>query len=460
MTVYYEDTIAAISTPVGFSGIGIVRISGKDAFVIIEKLFHSKYNKEDINVDRKLYYGHIIHPQNNTVIDEVLVSRMSKPNTYTKENVVEINCHGGMISVKKILNLLIENGARLAEPGEFTKRAFLNGRIDLTQAEAVMDIINAKTDQSLELSMRQLRGGISQQISKLRNHIVEMLAHIEASIDYPEYDIEEISYTKILNISQKVYKDINTLIYHAENGKIIREGILTAIIGKPNVGKSSLLNALMGEQRAIVTEIPGTTRDTIEEYINIEGVPLKIIDTAGIRETKNEIERIGINKAKDIIQQSDLILMMFDVSDPLNEDDLQLIKLIEGKKAILLLNKVDKEKKISKQEFIQYEKPLIEISATEQIGLRELKEEIINVVFEHGFEKDAYEFISNIRHIQLLNKAKNSINSGMQTIKQQMPLEIVSIDLKDAWMTLGEITGETMKEDLIDQIFSNFCIGK
>ncbi len=460
MNTYIEDTVVAISTPVGFSGIGIVRMTGSKSFEIISKVFKSKAKTFDEYEDKKIIYGHIIDPKDGKIIDEVLVSKMVEPNTYTKENIVEINCHGGIMPVRNILNLLVEYGAKLAGPGEFTKRAFLNGRIDLTQAEAIIDIINAKTNKSIDISMKQLEGSISKNIASIRQVILGMLAHIEASIDYPEYDIEEVSYDEIANTSKKAVEMVEKLIFNSENGRLIREGVNTAIIGKPNVGKSSLLNALLGEARAIVTEIAGTTRDTIEEYINIEGIPFKIIDTAGIRETENIIEKIGIEKTVHIIDQSDIILLLLDASAVLDHEDRSLLELVENKKAIIVLNKVDKNKKIQINELSKYGKPIIEISATEEIGMEQLKENIISMITTKGFELESYEIISNIRHIKLLEESLDALKSAISTIEISMPIEIVSTDLKDAWNLLGEITGDTIHEDLIDQIFSNFCIGK
>lgn len=460
MDTYIEDTVVAISTPVGFSGIGIVRMTGSQSFEIISKVFKPKNKKFDEYEDKKMIYGHIVNPRDGKVIDEVLVSKLIGPNTYTRENIVEINCHGGIIPVRNILNLLVTHGAKLAGPGEFTKRAFLNGRIDLTQAEAIIDIINAKTNKSLDISMKQLEGNISKNIASIRKIILGMLAHIEASIDYPEYDIEEVSYDEIANMSKKAVEMVEKLIFNSENGRLIREGVNTAIIGKPNVGKSSLLNALLGETRAIVTEIAGTTRDTIEEYINIEGIPFKIIDTAGIRETENIIEKIGIEKTVHILAQSDIILLLLDASSELDNEDRSLLKLVEDKKAIIVLNKVDKDKKIQINELSTYGKPIVEISAIEEIGIEQLKKNIIDMIATKGFEIESYEIISNIRHINLLEEALRALKSAISTIEISMPIEIVSTDLKEAWNLLGEITGDTIHEDLIDQIFSNFCIGK
>ncbi|MPW25311.1 tRNA uridine-5-carboxymethylaminomethyl(34) synthesis GTPase MnmE [Alkalibaculum sp. M08DMB] len=461
MSAYLEDTIAAISTPVGFAGIGIVRMTGLKSFYIIDKIFKSKAKAFESYEDKKIIYGHIINPKDGIVIDEVLVSKMISPNTYTREDVVEINCHGGIIPVKNILNLLVDCGARLAEPGEFTKRAFLNGRIDLAQAEAVIDIINSKTNKSLNISMKQLGGSISRTISEIRDSILEMLAHIEASIDYPEYDIEDVSYDLILDKTKSTVEKVEQLIYNAENGRLIREGVNTAIIGKPNVGKSSLLNALIGESRAIVTEIAGTTRDTIEEYINIEGIPLKIIDTAGIRETENIIEKMGIEKTVQILEQSDLVLLMLDGSLELEEQDIALLELVKDKKAIIVVNKADKDSIVSVDNIAKtYDKEVVEISATQELGIDILKKTILDLISAKGFEIESFEIISNIRHINLLQQSLICLKSVINTIDISMPLEIISIDLKEAWNLLGEITGDTIHENLIDQIFKNFCIGK
>ncbi|MFZ7119739.1 MAG: tRNA uridine-5-carboxymethylaminomethyl(34) synthesis GTPase MnmE [Eubacteriaceae bacterium] len=456
-----DDTIAAISTPVGFSGIGIVRVTGNKTFEIINKIFRSKVRTFNDFENRKIIYGHIIDNFTEDIIDEVLVSKMKGPKTYTKQDLVEVNCHGGIIPVKKILELILKNGARLAEPGEFTKRAFLNGRIDLTQAEAVIDIINAKTNKSLDISLKQLDGSISKKINVIRNKILEMLAHIEANIDYPEYDIEEVSYDEILKESIVVRNEVKDLIYNSENGRLIREGINTTIIGKPNVGKSSLLNTLLGHKRAIVTEIPGTTRDTIEEYISIEGVPLKIIDTAGIRETENIIEKIGIEKTKDILNQCDLVLLLLDSSNILDDDDIVLLKMINNKRAIILLNKVDKDVRINEKDIKKItNKQIVQISATEELGIERLKKCVLESVSDNGLELESFEIVSNIRHINLLKETNESLKHVIEAIKAKIPLELVSTDLKDSWGLLGEITGDTINEDIMDKIFSNFCIGK
>lgn len=460
MNSYVTDTVAAISTPVGFSGIGIVRMTGSQAFHIINKVFKPKAKSFEEYDDKKIIYGHIVDPKDKRIIDEVLVSKMIGPNTYTREDIVEINCHGGIVPVRNILNLLVENGANLAGPGEFTKRAFMNGRIDLTQAEAIIDIINAKTNKSLDISMKQLEGSLSKKISEIRQLLIKMLAHLEATIDYPEYDIEDMSYEEILQNTRQATDMVQNLLYHSQNGRLIREGVNTAIIGKPNVGKSSLLNSLLGEKRAIVTEIPGTTRDTIEEYITIEGIPFKIIDTAGVRETENIIEKIGIEKSVEILEKSDLILLLIDGSQPLDEEDLELLKLVQNRNTLLILNKLDKEAIVRPKDLSKYKKEIVQISAVEEIGLEELKKKMLDKVSAEGFELESFEIVTNIRHIHLLEESLKSLKSAIGTIEASMPLEIVSTDITEALNLLGEITGDTIHEQLMHEIFSNFCIGK
>lgn len=458
---YLEDTIAAISTPVGFSGIGMVRMTGDRSVEIIKKMFRIKSGKNfDSYENRKIIYGHIVDSEGN-IVDEVLVSKMLGPNTYTREDVIEISCHGGIIPVKKILELTMINGARIAEPGEFTKRAFLNGRLDLTQAEAVIDIINSKTDRSLQMSVKQLEGRLSKKISEIRDDLLEILAHIEAGIDYPEYDIEEMSHELISKNTKIIKNKIDMLIETSENGRIIREGIKTAIIGKPNVGKSSLLNALLGEERAIVTEIEGTTRDTIEEFINIKGIPLKIIDTAGIRETENLIEKIGITKTKEILSQSDFILLLLDGEKGIDEEDIELLRLVKDKKGLVAINKIDKEQKISKKEVIEKSHmDVVEISILKELGIENLKRMIYDSISNSSIDSDAYEMVSNIRHINLLKESSLALKDGLEGIKAGLPVEMISVDIKNSWDKLGKIIGETITEDIVDEIFSKFCIGK
>lgn len=461
--MYVSDTIAAISTAPGEAGIGIVRMSGDQAFSIIEELFDSSSGKDFFNLkNRTISHGFIIDPKTNNKIDEVLISKMQSPNTYTREDIVEINCHGGTLAVKRILELLLRNGASLAEPGEFTKRAFLNGRIDLSQAEAVIDLITAKTDKGMDVAFEQLDGSLSSKIIEIRESIINMLAHIEASIDYPEYDIEEVTYDTLLKQAQEVSDKIQKLLDTADTGKILREGLSTVIIGKPNVGKSSLLNALLKEGRAIVTDVPGTTRDIIEDYINIKGIPLRIVDTAGIRETEDVIEKIGVDKSKELIEQADLILFILDISSELSKEDEILIELLKDKKAIVLFNKTDLEPALIIDKLKEHfkDKSIIEISALKGEGLDKLEEEIVEMVYGGQVSAGDTGLVSNIRHKNLLESAANSANITIETIRDNLPLELISVDLKDCWDLLGQVTGDTIAEDIIDQIFANFCIGK
>lgn len=458
---YLEDTIAAISTPIGFSGIGIVRLSGDQAVSIVEKIFQPKSKKKlREHPNRSMVYGHIVDRDGN-ILDEVLVSIMLAPNTYTREDIVEINCHGGVVSVRKILESVTQEGARLADPGEFTKRAFLNGRLDLSQAEAVIDVINAKTDKSLKMSMKQLEGSLSKKVSEIRNDLLEILAYIEAGIDYPEYDIEEMSYDTMKLRMGEALEAVQKLIETSENGKLIREGIKTAIVGRPNVGKSSLLNALLGEERAIVTEIEGTTRDSIEEYINIRGIPLKIIDTAGIRDTENVIEQIGITKTKAILEESDFVLLLLDGQRKLEKEDMELLRLVDEKKGFILINKVERDQVLVKDEVqaLSHMK-VLEISIVADVGIEELKDQIYESISDSNGDGDSYEMVSNIRHIQLLKESATSLEEGMEGLGMGIPVEMLSVDVKNAWDALGKITGETVGEALLDEIFGKFCIGK
>ncbi|WP_027308711.1 tRNA uridine-5-carboxymethylaminomethyl(34) synthesis GTPase MnmE [Caloramator sp. ALD01] len=460
--MFLDDTIAAISTPVGEGGIGIVRMSGKDSLSIIEKIFKS-YKGKNVK-DMKSYtmmYGFIIDPNTDEKIDEVIISYMKAPNTYTREDIVEINCHGGVVAVKRILSLVLKNGARLAEPGEFTKRAFLNGRIDLSQAEAVIDLIRAKTSESMHIALEQSQGKLSQRIKDIMNRLLGILAHIEASVDFPEDDIENVVSSKIINDSNEIIRELENLIKNAETGKILREGLNTSIVGKPNVGKSSLLNALLEEKRAIVTDIPGTTRDVIEEYINIRGIPVKIIDTAGIRETQDIVEKIGVEKSKEYIEKSDLIIFMIDSSRPLDDEDLEIIELIKNKKVIVVINKIDLPMELNldiiKSNF--NEENIVFASINTEKGVEDIKQKIEDFVFS-GEVKSKDIFVTNVRHKDILFKAKESILKGIETIELGLPLDIASVEYKDAYLKLGEITGDTAAEDIIDRIFSDFCIGK
>lgn len=457
------DTIAAISTAVGEAGIGIVRLSGKDAIKIANNIFRGINNKTLLNAEnRKMVYGHIIDNRNDEIIDEVLIVSMKEPHTYTRENVVEIYCHGGIIPVRKILELLLYNGARLAEPGEFTKRAFLNGRLDLSQAEAVIDIIKAKTDKSFQVSMDQLEGGLSKKVEVIRDTVLSMLAHVEVTIDFPEDDIEEVTYEELEENANRVISEIKKLLSTADRGKILRDGINTVILGKPNVGKSSLMNALLRENRAIVTDIPGTTRDIIEEHLNIDGIPLRIIDTAGIRETEDLVERIGVDRAKETIESADLIIAVFDISTDLTEEDYNIIDLIKGRKALVLLNKTDLPKKYSEDRLRELLEgvDIISASVINEVGLDVLEDSIKEMFYSGEIELDSSVVVTNLRHKNQLEKALVNMESALNDIRAQVPLDCIEVDLRDCWENLGEILGETIGEDILDKIFAEFCIGK
>lgn len=454
------STIAAISTAPGNAGIGIIRLSGEKCFEIIEKIFVPKKISPVVGYSMK--YGKIINSQTKEVIDEVLVSYFVAPKSYTTENMCEINSHGGTIIEHKILEECLKNGAVLAEPGEFTKRAFLNGRIDLSQAEAVIDVINAKTDKEARVAERQLEGSLSRNIKKIQDEILDLMADIEASIDYPEYDIEETTNKKIENVMQDVKIKLEKLEESFRNGKIIKEGIRTAIVGKPNVGKSSLLNLMLGENRAIVSNVEGTTRDTIEEYINIKGVPLKIIDTAGIRKTNDEVEKIGVEKSLNISNAAELIIAVFDDSREFDEEDKKIVELIKNKQAIILINKTDMNKKliINNEEIKNLNKDIIEFSTIEEKGLDELYNTIENMFKLNQIDSDNSEIITNERQKQHILKAIEAEKKAMKSAKANMPSDITAIAIKQILEELAEITGQSASEDIINEIFKKFCLGK
>jgi tRNA modification GTPase len=454
------DTIAAVATAFGEGGIGIIRVSGDKAIEIVERCYKGKTRLAKAE-SHTIHYGHIID-KDDRAIDEVLISVFLSPRSYTTEDVVEINSHGGIMPVKQVLDVILDAGARLAEPGEFTKRAFLNGRIDLSQAEATIDLIRSKTDLSMKAALSQLSGSLSRQITDIRQALLELMAHIEVSIDYPEHDIEEVTKDKILTITRQAISDVDKLLLTADQGKIIREGIAVAIIGRPNVGKSSLLNTLLKENRAIVTDIPGTTRDLLEEYVNIKGIPLKMIDTAGIRDTDNIIEQIGIEKSKDVIQQADLILMLLDVAEPLNNYDISLLQEIDDKNVIILLNKSDLVAKVYEDDISVYtgDKPIISISAKEEAGIDALYDEIETIFLSGRIRQSDATYVTNTRHISLLKNANKSLHDSINSVVEDMPMDMVTIDITNAWEVLGEIIGDTASEGLLDQLFSQFCLGK
>ena len=436
-------------------------MSGKNCFEILEKIFKPKKPETLENIKGyTMKYGHIVEKEK--IIDEVLVSYFKEPMSYTTENMCEINSHGGNIVMKKILELCLQNGAQLAEPGEFTKRAFLNGRIDLTQAESVIDVINAKSEKEVQAGIKQLEGGLSKEISSIKQEILDVMVNIEVAIDYPEYDVEEVTNQQITDMLDSVEIKLNKLEKSFDNGKILKEGIKTAIIGKPNAGKSSLLNRILKEDRAIVTEFEGTTRDTIEEFVNINGIPLKLIDTAGIRNAKDEVEKIGIHKSKEIAKNADLIIAIFDASKPLSKEDKEILKIIKGKKVIILLNKIDLQQTLHKEDkdFKEVTESVIEISALNNIGIEDVYAEITKLFEINEINIDNDLVITNIRHKNLIHQAIESIKKTKETIQEKMPIDIVAVYIKQILEDLGNITGEFVTEDIINEIFSKFCLGK
>ena len=459
------ETIAAISTAMGNGGIGIIRMSGKETFQILSKIFKNSKNKE-LKIEQikgyTIQYGYIIDNETNEKIDEVLVSFFKNPKSYTREDMCEINSHGGMVVEKKILELCLKNGAILAEPGEFTKRAFLNGRIDLSQAESIMDLINSKTEKEAKASINQLEGDLSNKIKEIRHDLLDVMADIEAQIDYPEYDIEEVTNKKVLDILDIVNKKLENLKDSFRSGKILKEGIKTAIIGRPNAGKSSLLNRILKEERAIVSEIEGTTRDTIEEFITIKGIPLKIIDTAGIRKTSDTIEEIGVKKALNIANEAELILAIFDNTKEINQEDLEILNLIKDKNAIILLNKIDVgDLNLDKRnELLSTNKKIIKISAKVGSGIEELYKEIERMFQIEGLETGGETIITNIRHKNQIELTIKNINEAKMAVLNNLPIDIISISIKQSLEELGKITGQNVSEDIINEIFSKFCLGK
>ena len=452
------DTIAAISTPRGEGGIGIIRISGDKSFEILDKIFNTKNPNRDLGF-YKFNYG-FIH-DNGKIVDEVMAVRMKAPKTYTCEDVVEINCHGGHLISEKVLELVLKNGARHAEQGEFTKRAFMNGRIDLSQAEAVMDIIQGKTEKSISLSLEQLRGDLRDKIGSFKKALLDVTAHVNVVLDYPEEGIDDPLPSNLRKNLENVYAEADRLISSYDKGKKIKEGIKTVIAGKPNVGKSTLLNSLLKEERAIVTHIPGTTRDVIEEIINIKGIPLVLTDTAGIRKTEDIVENIGVEKSKKFIENADLVLLVLDASRELESEDREVIQEIQNnnKKTIVLLNKIDLERKIELDEFGL--ENILEISAKDNIGIEDMEERIYSYIVEEKVEDSSEKLIiTNIRHKTALEKTKDAIRNIFETIDAGMPMDLISVDLKEALDSLSEITGEISSEDILDHVFGNFCVGK
>src|SRR5690625_1932454 len=446
------DTIPAISTATGEGAIAIVRLSGPEAISIVKDLFQGK----DLNTvdSHTMHYGKIIDPQTDELAEEVMVSVMRAPKTFTREDIVEVNCHGGMVAVNRVLEIMLSKGARLAEPGEFTKRAFLHGRIDLSQAEAVMDLIRAKTDKAMSVALKQMDGRLSTLIQRLRQDLLETVAHVEVNIDYPEYDdVEEMSHDMLRDKAKAVRKEINALLEVAKQGKVLREGLATAIIGRPNVGKSSLMNTLVQENKAIVTEIPGTTRDIIEEYVNVRGVPLRLVDTAGIRDTEDIVEKIGVERSRQVLTESDLILFVLNYNEALTDEDIKLFEAVQGLEYIVIVNKTDLEQKLDLEKVQQLagERPLVTTALIEEEGVNELETAIAATFFSGEIDTGDLTYVSNVRHIQLLKQASKALDEALEGLEIGMPLDIVQIDVTRSWEFLGEIIGDTASDSLIDQ---------
>lgn len=455
------ETISAISTATGEAGIGIVRMSGEKSVEIANSMFKSISKKSLTDSEnRKLLYGHIY--DGDKLIDEVLIAKMMAPSTYTREDVVEIYCHGGIISVRKILNMTLDRGARIAEPGEFTKRAFLNGRLDLTQAEAVIDLIKSKSEISYDVSIRQLEGSLSGRIEEIREKVMSMTALIVANIDFPEDEIVEATYSFLDSNAKDVIKSLDELIENSNRGKLLRDGINTVILGKPNVGKSSLLNGLLRDERAIVTDIPGTTRDVITDYVNLEGILLKITDTAGIRNTEDKVEKIGVDLAKRAIEDSDLVIAIFDGSRPFDINDEEIINLIKNKKSIVLMNKSDLSRAVSEEDIRKLlgDREYLDISVVGQGEILKIEEQIKNMFFDGEIRENSEVYVNNLRHVRALKRARESMDEVKLDIDNEVFLDLLEVNLEDVLSSLGEITGQTTTEDVLDKVFSEFCIGK
>ncbi|MDH2948299.1 tRNA modification GTPase [Staphylococcus aureus] len=456
------DTITSISTPMGEGAIGIVRLSGPQAVEIADKLYKGKHLLNDVP-SHTINYGHIIGPESKEVVEEVMVSVLRAPKTFTREDIIEINCHGGILTINRVLELTMTYGARMAEPGEFTKRAFLNGRIDLSQAEAVMDFIRSKTDRASKVAMNQIEGRLSDLIKKQRQSILEILAQVEVNIDYPEYDdVEDATTEFLLEQSKEIKQEINRLLDTGAQGKIMREGLSTVIVGKPNVGKSSMLNNLIQDNKAIVTEVAGTTRDVLEEYVNVRGVPLRLVDTAGIRETEDIVEKIGVERSRKALSQADLILFVLNNNEALTQEDYTLYEVVKNEDVIVIVNKMDLEQNIDINEVKDMigDTPLIQTSMLKQEGIDELEIQIRDLFFGGEVQNQDMTYVSNSRHISLLKQARQTIQDAIDAAESGVPMDMVQIDLTRTWEILGEIIGETASDELIDQLFSQFCLGK
>jgi tRNA modification GTPase len=458
---YADDTIAAISTPVGQGGIGIVRISGPGSLAIADRIFHSRRKKPASHAGSfSVRYGHIIRPADGSIVDEVLVTVMRAPSSYTKEDVVEVNCHGGMVTVREVLGIVLQQGARLADPGEFTKRAFLNGRISLAQAEAVMDLIQATTEASMKVAEEQMRGGLSKKLDELRNALIETCALVEAQIDFPEDDIGMQTIGQLDEQLRAIWSEIGKLSATFDEARFFREGLAVAIVGRPNVGKSSLLNALLGKDRAIVTPIPGTTRDILEEYLNINGLPVRIIDTAGIRDAVDEVEQAGVARSLYAVESADFVIAMLDGSEPLMGEDISLLEKIRDKNAVIAVNKADLPRRLSPDGFMAQGKQCFHISAVTGEGLEELKSGLFHSNLRNWGEEREGVVVTNMRHKLALDRTQAALERAVEILGDGRPLEILAIELSYATESIGEITGVVTTEDILDKIFSNFCIGK
>ncbi|MEB5686356.1 tRNA uridine-5-carboxymethylaminomethyl(34) synthesis GTPase MnmE [Mammaliicoccus lentus] len=456
------DTITSISTPMGEGAIAIVRLSGPDAISIADSIYKGKKQLSEVD-SHTINYGHILDPDSGEIVEEVMAAVMRAPKTFTREDIVEINCHGGLVTVNRVLELTLSNGARMADPGEFTKRAFLHGRIDLSQAEAVMDFIRSKTERASKVALGQMEGRLSELIKGLRQSILEILAQVEVNIDYPEYDdVEEATSQFLLKEAANIEQEIDKLLKTGQQGKIMREGLSTVIVGKPNVGKSSMLNNLIQDNKAIVTEVAGTTRDVLEEYVNVRGVPLRLVDTAGIRETEDIVEKIGVERSRKALSEADLILFVLNYNESLTESDYQLFEAIKNEDFIVIINKTDLEQHLDMDELKEMigDYPIVQTSMVEQQGIEELEQKISELFFGGQVQSQDMTYVSNSRHIALLKDAKSSINDAIHSAEEGIPIDIVQIDLIKTWELLGEVIGEEASESLIDQLFSQFCLGK
>lgn len=456
-----EDTIAAIATALGEGSIAVVRVSGPDAIDTVAKVFKTKTSLREAK-SHTVQYGWIIDPLNDRVLDEVLVTVMKGPRSFTAEDVVEVSTHGGIVAVKAVLEVIVRNGARLAEPGEFTKRAFLNGRIDLAQAEAVIDLIRSKSDRAFQVARKQAEGALSKQIIPMRQQLIELLAHVEVNIDYPEHDVDEVTTGFIRDNCSVVLKQVQELLVRANEGKILREGIVTVIVGRPNAGKSSLLNALARDNKAIVTDIPGTTRDIVEENISLSGIPLRLLDTAGIRETSDIVERIGVERSHDALNEADLILLVLNHHEPLHEDERKLLKQLKDRTTIIVINKIDLPRLLEIDEVEQdyNSERIVYLSAKEGSGIESLEKAVSSLFFSGEVESGDITYVSNARHITLLYETKQALEDAIRASQEGVPIDLIQIDLSASWESLGQILGDAAGDSLLDQIFTQFCLGK